>query len=54
MTGPVDLYVRLTLEMKQAKKSREVWFVSWWAEGAATRHKVNTPWIAVGRNHPSG
>ena len=22
------------------------------AEGAATRHKVKTPWNAVGRNHP--
>ena len=22
------------------------------AEGAATRHKVKTPWNAAGRNHP--
>ena len=44
--------VRPALEMEASKEEQrsEVRFLV--AEGAATRHKVKTPWNAVGRNHP--
>ena len=44
--------VRPALEMETSKEEQGdvVHFLV--AEGAATRHKVKTPWNAVGRNHP--
>ena len=45
------MYVRPVLEM-EASKEEQRGVVSFLVdEGAATRHKVKTPWNAVGRNH---
>ena len=44
--------VRPALKMEASKEEQSgvVRFLE--AEGAATRHKVKTPWNAVGRYHP--
>ena len=45
--------VRPALEMEAEKEEQNGVIRFLVAEGAATRHKVKTPWNAVGRNHPS-
>ena len=40
------------LEMESSKEEQRDVVRFSVAEGAATRHKVKTPWNAVGRNHP--
>ena len=44
--------VRPALEMEGLKDEQRGVVLVFVAEGAATRHKVKTPWNAVGRNHP--
>ena len=44
--------VRPALEMEASKEERRDVVRFLVADGAATRHKVRTPWDAVGRNHP--
>ena len=44
--------VRPVLEMEASKEDQRSVISFLVAEGAATRHKVKTPWNAVGRNHP--
>ena len=43
---------RLALEMEASKEELRGVVRFLVAEGAATLHKVKTPWNAVGRNHP--
>ena len=45
--------VRSALEMEARKEEQRGVVLFLVTEGAATRHKVKTPWNAVGRNHPS-
>ena len=44
--------VRPALEMEASKEEQRGVVRFLVAEGAATRHKVETSWNAVGRNHP--
>ena len=44
--------VRPALEIEANKEQQRAVVLFLVAEGAATRHKVKTPWNAVGRNHP--
>ena len=44
--------VRPALEMEASKEEQRGVVRFLMAEGVATRHKVKTPWNAVGRNHP--
>ena len=44
--------VRPALEMEASKEEQRGVVRFFVAEVAATRHKVKTPWNAVGRNHP--
>ena len=43
--------VRPALEMEATKEEQRGMVCFLVAEGAATRHKVKTPWNTVGRNH---
>ena len=40
------------LEVEASKEKQRGMFRFLVAEGGAMRHKVKTPWNAVGRNHP--
>ena len=44
--------VHSALEMEASKEEQRGVVRSLVAEVARTRHKVKTPWNAVGRNHP--
>ena len=44
--------VRPALEIKASKEEQKGVVRFLMAAGAASRHKVKTPWNAVGRNHP--
>ena len=44
--------VRPALEMEASKEEQRSVVSFSMADDAATRHKVKTPWNAVGRNHP--
>ena len=44
--------VRPALEMEASKEEQRSVVRFLVDEGAATRHKVKTPWNVVGRNHP--
>ena len=44
--------VRPALEMEASKEEKKDVVSFLVAESAARRHKVKTPWNAVGRNHP--
>ena len=46
-------FARPALEMEASKEEQRGVVRFSVAEGAATRHKVKTPWKAVGRNNPS-